>query len=148
LVLILGQTALCSEVGENQVILHVVDTDGNQLYVTDLNAIDAATGQPRVVFVDPAAGKTYVHLYSDFFKVVRVTNEDGDEVEVPQYQVQGLVDAVPSSHGQDPSKRAQKRRRMERGGAQAEPNQELARPVAPYVAVGTEMDDQEAESAT
>lgn len=130
-------------------ILHVVDIDGNNLYVTDLNAIDAATGQPRVVFVDPAAGKTYVHLYADFFKVVRITGEDGEEVEVPQYQVQGLVDAIPSAGGSGASaetgKRAPKRRRVERAGAQSDASTELARPVAPYVAVGSDLEDRDAE---
>ena len=128
-------------------ILHVIDADGNNLYVTDINAIDAATGQPRVVFVDPAAGKTYVHLYADFFKVIRVTGEDGEEIEIPQYQVQGIVDAVPSSGGSDTSKRSPKRRKVERAGGQSESG-ELARPIVPHVvAVGGDLEDAESEAS-
>ncbi len=114
-------------------ILHVIDADGNNLYVTDLNAIDAATGQPRVVFVDPNAGKTYVHLYSDFFKVIRVTSEDGEEMEIPQYQVQGMVESIPNlgnqTAGHDAGKKSNRKRRIDRMGAHSEDSLELARPV-------------------
>lgn len=77
-------------------ILHVVDTDGKSFYVTEMNAVDAATGQARVIFLDPAQGKTFVHLYSEFFRVVTTVDEEGNEAEVPQYQVVGVVDEVPA----------------------------------------------------
>lgn len=130
-------------------ILHVIDPDGNSFYVTDINAIDAATGQPRVVFVDPAANKTFVHLYSEFFKVVRMTNEDGEEVEVPQYQVQGIVDSIPAGSGysanggSEASKKASRKKRMDRPGADTglDPATESMRGVTPVRS--TDLGDRE-----
>ncbi len=136
-------------------ILHVIDPDGNSFYVTDINAIDASTGQPRVVFVDPAAGRTFVHLYSDFFKVVRITNDDGDEVEVPQYQVQGIVESIPvgsgyvSNSASDASKKATRKKRNDRPGADTglDPATESMRGVVPVMR-SSDTSDREEEPAT
>lgn len=140
---------------EFAVILHVIDPDGNSFYVTDINAIDAATNQPRVVFVDPAAGRTFVHLYSDFFKVVRVTNEDGEEVEVPQYQVQGIVESIPAGSGyasnsnSDASKKASRKKRNDRPGAETglDPATESMRGVIPVMR-SSDTSEREEDAAT
>lgn len=96
-------------------ILHVVDTDGKSYYVTEMNAVDAATGQARVIFVDPAQGKTFVHLYAEFFRVVTTVDEEGNEAEVPQYQVVGVVDEVPANTAQsDGADRGPKKKKSEK----------------------------------
>jgi hypothetical protein len=103
-------------------ILHVVDTEGKSFYVTQMNAVDAATGQARVIFVDPAQGKTFVHLYADFFRVVTTVDEDGSEGEVPQYQVIGVVEEVPqSSVAVDGSDRSSKKKKSDKLELKARP---------------------------